>query len=196
MNHFFDVGANIGQTFTKYLLNTNDYDGYKVWCFEPSPRNMGPLVEVAKQVTSWPQKDVHNFQVVVCPYGLWDKDGSFMFYEKSDPLDVYGRENGEGDSFIRGFLTNNKAPYSINAVTVSASKFIMNNTSPDDNIVMKLDCEGGEFGILEDLMTNPDALSRVKKLIVEWHTTDEIYKKDQLIQKYAEKGYKLEDWPF
>ncbi len=196
MNHFLDVGANIGQTFDKYLLRTNDFDGFKVWCFEPSPRNIAALLETAYKVTSWPQKGVHNFQVVVCPYGLWGKDGSFSFYEKSDALDPYGRENGEGDTFIENFLTTNKAPYSINAVTVSASKFILNNTGETDNIVIKLDCEGAEFGILEDLLSHPEALKRVRKFIVEWHTTDEFYKKEALIEEYSKLGYKLEDWPY
>jgi FkbM family methyltransferase len=196
MNHFFDVGANIGQTFDKYLLKTNEYDGHKIWCFEPSPRNMGALVENAKKVTGWPHGEIHNFEVVVCPYGLWDKAGSFFFYEKKDALDPQGRENGEGDSFIESFLTNNSAGYRINAVTVSASAFILANTLPEDSITIKLDCEGGEFGILEDLLKSPEALKRVKKFIVEWHTTNEFYKKEALVSEYLKLGYTLEDWPF
>jgi FkbM family methyltransferase len=196
MNHFFDIGANIGQTFDKFLLKTNEYDGYKVWCFEPSPRNMAPLVEAAKRVTSWPQKDVHRFQVVVCPFGLWNKNGTFSFYEKSDALDVYGRENGEGDSFVESFLTNNKAPYQIMATSVKFSDFVKDNTAPTDSLVVKIDCEGGEYGILEDIYSNPDVCSRIKKLIVEWHQTSEVYKKDDLMKKFGEMNLPLEEWPF
>jgi FkbM family methyltransferase len=196
MEHFFDVGANIGQTFDKFLLKTNDYDDCKVWCFEPSPRSIGALVETVKRVTSWPQKDVHRFQVAICPFGLWDKDGTFSFYEKSDALDIYGRENGEGDSFVKTFLKNNNAPYQICASTVSAADFINKNIPAGDRITIKIDCEGGEYGILENLLARPEALCKIKKFIVEWHQTEEVYKKDGLIKAYADLGYIFEEWPF
>ena len=37
-HHFFDIGANIGQTFDDFLTKTTAFDGWDVWCFEPSPR--------------------------------------------------------------------------------------------------------------------------------------------------------------
>jgi FkbM family methyltransferase len=196
MNHFFDVGANTGQTFDKFLLNTNDYDGCKIWCFEPSPRNMNGLVETAKRVSGWAEKGVHDFDVVVCPFGLWDKAGTLGFYEKSDALDPYGRENGEGDSFKENWITNNKAGYKIYASVVSTSQFILDNTSADDRITIKLDCEGGEYKILEDLLKNSDVMRRIQKIFIEWHTTDEEYKKQGLIDAFKEAGVTVELWPY
>ncbi len=201
MNHFFDVGANTGNTFWKFLLKTNDYDGWKIWCFEPSPRNMHGLLETVNRITSWPEKDVHNFEVVVCPFGLWDSDGVFSFYEKSDALDPFGRENGEGDSFKENWITNNKAPYKISAATVSTAKFIKENTHDDDQIVLKLDCEGGEYNILTDLLDchytkHPGILGRIQKIYIEWHTTDEEYKKKDIIKEFTGLHIPLIDWQF
>jgi FkbM family methyltransferase len=197
MNHFFDVGANTGQTFDKFLLKTNDYDGWKIWCFEPSPRNMNGLVETARRVTAWPEKGVHDFDVVVCPFGLWDKAGSFSFYEKSDALDPWGKENGEGDSFKENWITNNKSGYKINAVTVPILQFIQDNTQEGDRIVIKLDCEGAEYKILENLLVlGPDVINRIDKIYIEWHTTDEEHKKPSLIEAMKEVKISLIDWPF
>ena len=47
--HFFDVGANVGQTFDDYLTKQPRFDGCHVWCFEPSPRHFVALCRKSRR---------------------------------------------------------------------------------------------------------------------------------------------------
>ena len=84
MNYFFDIGANIGQTFDWFLAKTNEYDGWTVWCFEPSPRYMAGLICTAARFRS-------RYRIAFAVSGA---DGLAGFYEKLDPLAfrVFGYE--------------------------------------------------------------------------------------------------------
>jgi hypothetical protein len=53
--------------------------------------------------------------------------------------------------------------------TVDISKFIKDNFSIEDHIILKLDVEGAEYQIIEKLL-NDDAFKYIKKLYMEWHT--------------------------
>jgi FkbM family methyltransferase len=90
--HFFDVGANNGQTFQDYLAPGSHYDGWKVWCFEPSPRHWEQLIKTVNEYKT-------RFQIVLCPFGLSDTTDMAPFYEKGDP---------RGDSFQQQFVVPNQ----------------------------------------------------------------------------------------
>lgn len=157
MNHFFDVGAFKGTTLTDFLSKTSDYDGWTVWCFEPSPRHLAELIETAKQF-------IDRYKIKICPFGIAAWMGPHIFYEKDDPM---------GDSFEESLAsdhpTNNLNPgYQLLAPCLSLGYLCRYHLQEQDRIVVKLDCEGSEYGILESLShyTPP----QITKIFVEWHT--------------------------
>src|SRR4051812_11169861 len=87
MQHFFDIGANTGQTFDDYLLKGDGFDGATIWCFEPSPRHTSAL----RTRCDFLLTTGHNWRINVCPFGLLDYTGWKRLFEKQDP---------RGDSFF------------------------------------------------------------------------------------------------
>src|SRR5882757_10487405 len=97
MNHFFDVGANCGQTFDDFLCPTTEFDGWHIWCFEPSPRHLPALMEKCSSVAD-------RFKISICPFGLWDYNGIRKLWEKDDPRgDSFGEHLNSTANLQRGW---------------------------------------------------------------------------------------------
>lgn len=181
MRHFFDIGSNIGQTFDDYLLKRHDYDGARVWCFEPSPRHVPALMEKAASVAG-------RFSVVVCPFGFRGQAGAIQFHQKDDP---------RGDSFERelasSWQTHNVATaYELRAAALELGRFILENVPPSDTVTLKLDCEGSEYEILTALAENADAVARVDHFMVEWHTIGSPHATREEIEAAFRDKYRME----
>lgn len=183
MNHFLDVGSNTGQTFDWFLSKTNEYDGWNVWCFEPSPRNMAGLIGAAKAYE-------HRYKITICPFGLSGEIGASKFYEKSD---------NKADSFLHdlvcdghGLIPNVHSGYSVLAATTTLSQFVSDNIAANDRMEIKLDCEGMENRILADILRHPHLLKAITRIYVEWHPKPD----DGLMKEFASHGLILELWPY
>ena len=181
MNHFFDVGAHNGNTF-QHL--GGEYDGWNIWCFEPSPRHLPDLILRARHLK-------HRFNVTICPFGLGGKTEVLEFYLKNDP---------QADSFSNKFSENQDAGCKFVVPIQDISDFILKYTNKDDTIHLKLDCETSEYGILNSLINNVEAFSRVKKLMVEFHSKENNnsaeFEKDcnEFITKCQELGHVILLW--
>lgn len=184
MNHFFDIGANVGQTFDDFLCKTHDYDGWQVWCFEPSPRHLGALMNKVISLSD-------RFNITVCPFGFSDSARTATFHEKEDP---------RGDSVYEvltmgwGVVPQANHPYRVTVALYMLSGFIMQHTAPEDKITIKLDAEGSEFPILRDLLAHPAALARCNELWVEWHMTEPNAEAHRLTDALAAAGHPLKQW--
>lgn len=190
MNHFFDVGANNGSTFDRFIAKSPEFDGWTVWCFEPSPREWPSLFKKAEQYST-------RYKIVLCPFGLGNSFFTARFYQQN---------LSEGDTFIPHAVDFHKNPaiplgekYQLMAASVPFSSFVLDNTSIGDSITMKLDCEGAEFDILNDLLLHPKALNRFKKIMVEWHVVNRIdYEREtqRIVSAYERCGHKLYGWGY
>jgi len=189
MNHFFDIGANVGQTFTDYLNKHPEYDGWTVWCFEPSPRNLPGLF---KEV----QAQQERYRIRICPFGISGATGLMRFYMKSDDC--------RGDSFFHHLesdhvATNMETQFDLYCATHGISDFILTQTAPGEQIVLKLDSEGSEYATLLALLANPEALARVTEIHVEWHGIKPGDRREQagiLDYAYRQAGKPLRQWMF
>lgn len=150
MNIFMDVGAHTGNTFPHL---GPEYDGWTIFCFEPSLRHVPILIDTAKNLKA-------KYNIFVCPFGL----GEF-----TKPGEFFYKSNAEGDSFFEGYEVNVGTNCHLVPMICSATEFILSATKPDDTVHLKLDCEGSEYGILKSLFRTPPAFDRVKKLYVEFH---------------------------
>lgn len=52
---------------------------------------------------------------------------------------------------------------------IDFAQWIERNTSPEDEIIIKLDIEGAEYDLLEHLIKS-HVLPRIKKMYIEWHS--------------------------
>jgi FkbM family methyltransferase len=184
MNHFFDIGANIGQTFDQFLCRTNEYDGWTIWCFEPSPRHLAQLLAKAQEQRT-------RFIIKICPFGFHGEPGTVRFYEKTD---------ARGDSFYEtltmgyGVVPNADNGYEVISAAQVLSSFILKNVAENDRLTIKIDCEGAEFPILRDLLNNPHALRMCSKLYVEWHMTEPNDEAHRITGALAAAGCPALEW--
>lgn len=167
MKYFFDVGANVGQTFDWHLLEPDkreQYLGWKVVCFEPSPRHWSGLL------TRCDQPDVREyFEVVLCPCAIGPTAGLVPLFEKDDPRgDSLHADLWLGEHYV----ANRPQGRTIVCPSIPLSQAILHLTKPGDEVVVKLDCEGAEYGIITETLENPTALARTVGWYVEWHCPD------------------------
>lgn len=187
-NHFFDVGANIGQTFDDFLLpRAKEFCRHTIWCFEPSPRHLPALIAKADSLA-------FEFDIHICPFGLGGRTSAPVFFQKDDP---------RGDSFCSHLasdhLTQNLTQsYALHGAIFSAAEFILAHTAPDDRITLKLDCEGSEYALLAHLLHEPQALARIESILVEWHTIqpEPIHGAEALEFLYNKIGHPIGRWGF
>jgi FkbM family methyltransferase len=189
MNHFLDIGANIGQTFDWYLNKTHDYDGWHVWCFEPSPRNLVALIDRAQHGDI-----LHKHKVTICAFGIGGEWKAMPFFQTTNPV---------GDSFHKQYRVgaevskNLELPYDLVGSTMPLAEFIRRHIPDGEKCVVKLDCEGGEYGALRSLLCSLEQLKKCSKIMVEWHDTmNPDDDKDRLIATFKAIGYELELWPY
>ena len=188
MKHFLDVGANIGQTFDDFLMKDPAWDGATIWCFEPSPRHVPPLM--AKALTLCERYKIH-----ICPFGLAECTTMATFYQKDD---------ARGDSFAQFLYADHETQnletgYQLDLLVLSVTDFLNAKTKPEDEVTIKLDCEGSEYGILSDLFINGKALApRIKKIYLELHTTEYNHPKNAqaLCVGLQRMGIPTEQWMF
>ena len=162
MNHFFDIGANVGQTFDWLRTKPEGqrYEDHQFWMFEPSPRHLPVLMEhcAIERLTRKPG-------ITVCPFGLAGGTGAGFIFEKDDRL---------GDSFHEQVETDHKTenigvPRGIMAACVALPDIIAAVTKPDDKLVLDIDAEGSEYEMLTALVMAPVMFRRVVEVFVEWH---------------------------
>jgi FkbM family methyltransferase len=183
MNHFFDIGANAGQTFDNFLVKTEEYDGWTVWCFEPSPRHFTSLLETVRRYRT-------RYQIIICPFAVTEQSGFFTLYEKVD---------SQGDSLIEDFIVENATSgYTLSVLGASLSALLLHHIADSDKVVLKLDCEGAEYGILENLLAYPEVLPKISRLLVEWHAKAGEHAEEitSLCSRFRDAGKPLERWMF
>lgn len=189
MKHFFDIGANVGQTFDDYLDPRPEYkDGWRIWCFEPSPRHVPALMDRARRASA------DGYLVTVCPFAIGGAHNFARFYQKDDPrgdsLHEYLASDHETKNIDHGYelLTN--------VVTISQLFLVIGRS---DRVTLKLDCEGAEYGILDGLLDSHAVrapwFERIDSIMVEFHNIGAGFTRvDSLMARFEEIGKPLAKW--
>lgn len=137
---FLDVGANTGQSLAVALR----YDFDRIYCFEPAPQ-------------CWPhlQKLADN-RVTVAGFGLSNRNHTAPLYEP-------GRKGASmwAKDYARSTVSGDCLFY-------RASEWFETYVQPTDRVWLKLNCEGAECDILEDLFASGE-WSKVEHALVSWH---------------------------
>ena len=135
---FLDVGGHRGETLETVLLPKYHFD--KVHCFEPIPE-LYEFIKIKFATHLGGQLQVHN-------YGLADFTGTAKLYGT-------GTQSKFGDSLGASlYADKNDVDNSefIECKFTTATEFVEKFIDKDDFVVLKLNCEGGEVPILQNLM--------------------------------------------
>lgn len=101
-------------------------------------------------------------QVKVIPKAVWVYDGMLDFYlgeDESTPSSSVIREKRTGQLDI-------DHPQQVECIDFS--QWILNNFSPEDYVIVKMNIEGAEYNVL-DKMIRDDSIKCVSKLFVSFH---------------------------
>lgn len=130
MRVFLDVGAHEGQTLQEVVKRAYGFD--RIYAFEPMP------VQFARLESRFGGDP----RVTLCNFGLADRTAV---------MSVYGTNDGMEASI---FPTKRDLDPSVATVCefVAASDFFLANLTILDTVVVKLNCEGAEVPILNDLI--------------------------------------------
>lgn len=99
----------------------------------------------------------HSFKITICAFALSNFTGFSKIFETSDSL---------GDSL---FETTVDRPIELMCGVVDAAEFIRKAIPAPDRVVLKIDPEGSEANIIDSILAAPDVLSRVDKVMIEFH---------------------------
>lgn len=150
---FIDGGARIGESIDILLSKRPDLDGCDVDFFECNPAHIDALETIKNQNT--------KYKFTIWQAAIWNKNETKLFYfsidrwgdlgctlkpEKNEKLDI------DNPILVRCI---NLADY-------------LDTIHPDTYIVLKLDIEGAEYEVLENLI-NSGRINRINELYVEFH---------------------------
>lgn len=127
---FLDVGGHMGQTLREVIKDYYNFD--EVHCFEPALKNYRYL----RKNLSRPNVFIHNI-------GLSNKTENVYLYDPGKMGASIYEDKGGIDSSKKTLIK-----------VVEVSKWIKDNLDMNDTIIMKLNCEGAECDIIENMINN------------------------------------------
>lgn len=165
MKVFLDVGANTGQSLIAAMEPEFGFD--RLVCFEPVKSCLPKIKAIADK------------RVRIEPFGLWNKDGEqAVFQPGSKGAGIWKKDNGRSDEtevcrFVR------------------ASTWMHSNIGAGDQVFLKLNCEGAECDILDDLLDSGE-FDKVAFLMVDF----DVRKIAAMRHRQAETQSRLAVYPF
>lgn len=165
MKIFLDVGANKGKVTWAALEDSFGFD--KIYAFEPVLGLCGLIRKIVSE------------KIIVNEFGLWKKTVTKNIFE---PGSI-------GASIFKDKFTPEKHP-SVKIKLVRASTWFAKNIKPDDEVFMKLNCEGSECDILDDLMDSGE-YKKLTALMVDF----DVRKIPSQKHREAEVRKRLEKYP-
>lgn len=142
---FLDVGGHRGQTIEEVSKSLYSFD--TIHCFEPLPKNSGEITVRFGQVEGL---QVHTS-------GLSDKDAVLTIFEaKAGDLGASTKHLGQPGEWIETECS-----------FVEATRFFRENIQDGDFVLMKLNCEGAECDILNNLIDSGE-ISKVHNVMIDF----------------------------
>jgi FkbM family methyltransferase len=194
---FLDCGANEGQGFLQFVKMGKITSETEVHSFEPNPYckiDEFKLKLLAKDFGITPNVKFHRTAIL-------NQDGVCSIVVSKD----INKKNGEGTA-VHGIknvnTTNNLALEGVELIVSSTnlSNFIDKlELNEHDELRIKIDIEGSEFLVLEEMLQNFKHWTCLKEIWVEWH---ERYMRDfnpylsrlDIEKKFAEKNITIVEW--
>ena len=141
MKTFLDVGANNGETARTVITPRYKFD--KIVCFEPS-------IECVPNIES-----IGDSRIIPEPFGLWSETKKTILFGEGGGASVFGDKT-------TGNLTGRRE-----VQLIRASDWISKNVKSNDVVFMKLNCEGSECEIIEDLIDSGE-ISKMYSIMIDF----------------------------
>jgi FkbM family methyltransferase len=164
MKVFMDVGAHVGETLKPALDPRYRFD--RIVCFEPVASCWASLARLADE------------RVEICRFGLAAETSKAPIYDAG----------GLGASF---FLSGDPGGPTEMCELRRASDWFRENISEGDDVYLKLNCEGSECDILDDLLDSRE-ISKVKSVLVDFDVRKipaRAYREYEVTQHLEGAGY-------
>lgn len=143
---YIDLGANNGETIKHWLSVFDKQREFDIYAFEPNPCF---------------EKDLKALNVNVHMEAAWINNGTMeLFLDES--------KNADGSSFDKFKTSGQMSKEPIMVPCIDFSEWLRDNFILEDYVVLKMNIEGAEYPILEDLFVD-DTIVLVDKLFVWWH---------------------------
>jgi FkbM family methyltransferase len=148
---YIDLGANHGYTTADFMRANPNYIAF---AFEPTPH----LAEKLRRNFAGPSN------VLVMEYAAWIWDGVVELF--------CGIESDQSTTVLTGkrstpdWNVDYTRPHLVRSIDFD--RWLRENTSDDDEIVLKMDIEGAEYKVLSRCI-DTGSIARVKVARVEWH---------------------------
>ena len=139
MKIFLDIGSHIGETL--YEVTKEKYAFDKIVCFEPSSFCLDELKIFAAE----------DDRIIICEFGLSNRNQDVeLFLPGTEAGSIYQ----DGDpSLVKKEVASVEMTEEVETIKLrDAKEWFDNNTSADDYIVVKTNCEGSEVDILDSLL--------------------------------------------
>jgi len=166
---FLDVGAHHGQTTELILQRRFKMD--RIIGFEPSPL-CHPILH---------NKFGQDTRVTVVEHGLWSSTCEMVLFN----------EGSQGGTVHSDYQTTcNPEKRETKCQFVKASDWFKENVSAEDEVFLKLNCEGSECEIIIDLIESGE-YDKVKATLIDFDvrkSPSQRHKEQQLRQILEEKG--------
>lgn len=174
MNIFLDVGSHSGQSLKEVIRKCYRFD--VIHCFEPMPGEYRWLTK--KYKTSYGDKKViyHN-------YGLLDRTCS---------LDMYGTNVDKGSSIFPNKQRMKGRELVTSCDFIRASDFFAENINEDDLVIMKINVEGSECIIMNDLLDSGEC-NKIDNVMIDFDVRkvpDRLDDERLLIERMNREGFK------
>ena len=171
---FLDLGANIGQGynwFSKFFKGENiDFE-----LFEPNPYCYKKLKNYV---------NIKNKTVITHNLGVSTKSGKVKFYGLKEEGDIYSLSG----SIVKNHNSihyKTKEENAIEIETINLGKFLIHKSKTYDKIIIKMDIEGAEVEILEQLISTEIA-NLIDILYVEFHSQYQVKSKHSRLIRVRE----------
>lgn len=142
-----------------------------VQVFDPTPR---AIAYVKKQKEALPQKT--SDKLLMNEFGLFDTDTTLKFYAPKD------------EAHVSHSVTNLQHTDNFFEAKVRSLKSIMAELGHNHIDLLKIDIEGAEYGVIDDILNNSYA---IKTLCVEFHNPAQ--KMVNAIKRLQQAGYSVID---
>jgi FkbM family methyltransferase len=154
---FIDGGAHKGEAIDVLLEKRPDLEGCEVHFFEPNP----DLIELLEGIA----KDNKKYDITVHHGALWVKDGEIDFLESIARWNTLASTIVPSMKEIWGLKLDRDNPKKVESISLSN---FLDEFDDDEYIVLKLDVEGSEYYLLEQLINNKK-INKIDELYIEWH---------------------------
>ena len=174
MKIFYDLGTHLFEGLYEFNKFFNFDNSWKIYCFEANPYTY-ELAKKKLESSKWLQ----DLNIELINAAISDEDGTVevdCYYDnnENDYTDVGSNNFNLKNAYFKGVWPEMYEKMGDNycstrtVPSICFSEFLDKHTTYGDEVVIKMDIEGGEFNTLTNMIEN-NTHTLAKVMYIEWH---------------------------